>query len=89
LRLRKASEYNGITMNDRLLLVFKEIDMTEQKQGNPMKTVIIAVVVIAVAVGGAFLMYHNRFVKADENINEMWGRCRRSISVVRTSSPIL
>ncbi|NMB28962.1 MAG: LemA family protein [Clostridiaceae bacterium] len=48
--------------------------MTEQKQGNPMKTVLIAVVVIAVAVGGAFLMYHNRFVKADENINEKWGQ---------------
>ena len=48
--------------------------MTEQKQGNPMKTVLIAVVVIAVAVGGAFLMYHNRFVKAEENINEKWGQ---------------
>lgn len=48
--------------------------MTEQKQGNPVRTVVIAIVVIAVVIGGALMMYHNRFVKADEKINEMWSQ---------------
>ncbi|HHW93718.1 MAG TPA: LemA family protein [Clostridiaceae bacterium] len=48
--------------------------MSEQKQRNPRKTGIIVIVVIAVIIGGAFITYHNRFVKADEKINEMWGQ---------------
>ncbi len=52
----------------------KENDMSESKQRNPLMTVLIVIIVLAVAIGGAFMMYHNRFVKADEKINEMWGQ---------------
>ncbi|MGI6507491.1 MAG: LemA family protein [Saccharofermentanales bacterium] len=48
--------------------------MTEQKQRSPMKSVLFVIILIAVLIGGAFLMYHNRFIKADEKINEMWGQ---------------
>lgn len=48
--------------------------MSESKQRNPLMTVLIVIIVLAVAIGGAFMMYHNRFVKADEKINEMWGQ---------------
>ncbi len=48
--------------------------MPEGKRKSPITTAIIAIVIIAILIGGSFILYHNRFVKADERINEAWGQ---------------
>lgn len=49
--------------------------MTDQKTG--LKTgvkVLIAILVIVIAIGALFVSYHNRFVRADESINQAWAQ---------------
>ena len=49
--------------------------MPEKKTG--LKTgmkVLIAVLAIVIAVAAVFISYHNRFVRADESINQAWAQ---------------
>ncbi|HNZ63470.1 MAG TPA: LemA family protein [Bacillota bacterium] len=48
--------------------------MPEQKRRSPIFIAIIAIVVIALLIGGSFIMYHNSFVRSDEKINAAWGQ---------------
>ena len=49
--------------------------MTEKRAGlKPGMTIIVIVIAIILVVAFAFISYHNRFVRADESINQAWAQ---------------
>lgn len=49
--------------------------MTEKRAGlKPGMTIIVIVIAIVLVIAFAFISYHNRFVRADESINQAWAQ---------------